>query len=244
MQALLIWHPHSRVFDCTENVSERKSVFWFQSKAMWCTTSPCEGTRIRQSAVRGVQDVRKESPFVLSIQCEASSNDRQSSLHPKTMRHSEHSVGKKAPTQHRIYGRRSGGGILRVFWDQIAARLRFSYLLPDHMFLMSVMAICTLIMHGTYRETMHRASFKLFVAGAAHGAVELAVAKPAVIVSLELASPQDAQIASSLCRRPIIKVVIFVNKLLTAAYAAILHALQASSNTICMLNIILVSVCM
>lgn len=53
-----------------------------------------------------------------------------------------------------------------------------------------------------------------------------AAAKPALLAKLESASPQDAKIACFLCRKPITKIVIIINKLLTTAFTSILRALQ------------------
>ncbi|DBA83452.1 TPA: hypothetical protein ACH3X2_006388 [Trebouxia sp. C0005] len=52
-------------------------------------------------------------------------------------------------------------------------------------------------------------------------------AKPALLVRLQAASSRDAKIASFLCRKPILKVVIIINQLLTRAFASIMRALQA-----------------
>lgn len=52
-------------------------------------------------------------------------------------------------------------------------------------------------------------------------------AKPALLVQLQAASPQDAEIACFLCRKPIYKVVIIINQLLTKAFASTIRALQA-----------------
>ena len=56
-----------------------------------------------------------------------------------------------------------------------------------------------------------------------------AVANPALLLSLEQASPQDAHLASFMSYKPVTKVVIIIHKLLTSAFPSILHALQVSS---------------
>ena len=63
---------------------------------------------------------------------------------------------------------------------------------------------------------------------AADGVIECAVAKSALLLPLEQASPHDAQLACFLACKLVTKVVIIVNKLLTDAYPAILHALKVS----------------
>ena len=60
-----------------------------------------------------------------------------------------------------------------------------------------------------------------------------------MLTKLEHASPQDANIACFLCRKPITKVVIIINKLLTSAFASILRALQVRHRlTRCMLALV------
>ena len=86
-----------------------------------------------------------------SLRCALSSDDRQPRQHPKTVRHCEHSGGKKAPTKHRIHGRWSSGGSLRVFWDQVAARLRSSLQVSCQAILSRCLKMvdCPLTVHGT-----------------------------------------------------------------------------------------------
>ena len=66
-----------------------------------------------------------------------------------------------------------------------------------------------------------------------HDVNTAAVAKPALLLSLEQASAQDANLACFMRHKPLTKIVIIVHQLLTSAYPAILHALQVSSETLC-----------
>lgn len=58
--------------------------------------------------------------------------------------------------------------------------------------------------------------------------IAAAVAKPALLLSLEQARAQDAHLARFMSHKPVTKIVIIVHELLTSAFPAILHALNVS----------------
>lgn len=58
------------------------------------------------------------------------------------------------------------------------------------------------------------------------------MAKPALLLPLEQARAQDAKLACFMRHKPLTKIVIIVQQLLTSAFPAILHALQVSSEAL------------
>lgn len=60
-----------------------------------------------------------------------------------------------------------------------------------------------------------------------------------MLAQLDQAGPGDADIAHFLCRKPITKIVIVINQLLTRAFASIMHALRVRLQIVAMLTVYL-----
>lgn len=60
-----------------------------------------------------------------------------------------------------------------------------------------------------------------------------------MLAQLGQAGPRDADIAQFLCRKPVTKMVIVINQLLTRAFAPIMHALRVRLQVVAMLTVYL-----